>query len=83
MLTMEVAVIIMGYGGTPTAALLVDVEGFNVIDIHRRSMRSGKKIDWLNAGKCPILTAEPRLAERVRITLHACFHEKRQGGMPN
>ncbi len=62
---MEMVVIGMGYVGIPTAALFADVEGFNVIGVQRRSKRSGWKIDYLNAGKCPIGGDEPGLAELI------------------
>jgi UDP-N-acetyl-D-mannosaminuronic acid dehydrogenase len=62
---MEIVVIGMGYVGIPTAALLADVDGFNVVGVQRRSMRSGWKIDHLNAGKSPIEGDEPGLAELI------------------
>jgi len=49
----------MGYVGIPCAALLADVEGFDVTGIQRRSARSGWKLDVLNAGKSPIEGDEP------------------------
>jgi len=55
----------MGYVGIPAAALFANVEGFNVIGVQRRSKRSGWKIDYLNAGKCPIEGDEPGLAELI------------------
>jgi len=55
----------MGYAGIPTAAILANIEGFNVIGVQRRSKRSGWKIDYLNAGKCPIRGNEPGLAELI------------------
>ena len=39
--TLNVVVIGMGYVGIPCAALLADVDGFNVIGVQRRSERSG------------------------------------------
>jgi UDP-N-acetyl-D-mannosaminuronic acid dehydrogenase len=45
--------------------MLANVEGFNVIGVQRRSKRSGWKIDYLNAGKCPIEGDEPGLAELI------------------
>jgi len=62
---MEIAVIGMGYVGIPSAAMFADVDGFRVIGIQRRSKRSGWKIDWLNAGKCPIAGDEPGLAKLI------------------
>ena len=47
---LEIVVIGMGYVGIPMAALLADVEGYNVTGLQRRSKRSGWKIDYLNAG---------------------------------
>ena len=55
----------MGYVGIPTAALLADVPGFNVVGVQRRSRRSGWKIDHLNAGKSPIEGDEPGLGELI------------------
>ena len=63
--TKTIVVIGMGYVGIPCAALLADVEGFNVIGLQRRSERSGWKIEWLNAGKCPFEGDEPGLAELI------------------
>lgn len=60
-----IVVIGMGYVGIPCAALFADVPGFRVIGVQRRSERSGWKIDWLNAGKCPIEGEEPGLAELI------------------
>lgn len=62
---MEIVVIGMGYVGIPTAALLADVDGFNVVGVQRRSKRSGWKIDHLNAGKSPIQGDEPGLADLI------------------
>ncbi|RLI69644.1 MAG: nucleotide sugar dehydrogenase [Candidatus Gerdarchaeota archaeon] len=61
----KIAVIGMGYVGIPAAALLADVDGFEVIGIQRRSKRSGWKIEALNRGECPILN-EPELPELIR-----------------
>jgi len=55
----------MGYVGIPAAALFANVESFNVIGVQRKSKRSGWKIDYLNAGKCPIEGDEPGLAELI------------------
>jgi UDP-N-acetyl-D-mannosaminuronic acid dehydrogenase len=66
----KIVVIGMGYVGIPAAALLADVEGFEVIGIQRRSKRSGWKIDDLNQGKNPIKGNEPGLAELIeRVVL--------------
>jgi UDP-N-acetyl-D-mannosaminuronic acid dehydrogenase len=59
----KIAVVGMGYVGIPCAALLADVDGFEVIGIQRRSNRSGWKIDVLNQGQCPIEGNEPGLLE--------------------
>ncbi len=63
----KVAVIGMGYVGIPIAALLADTGSFQVVGIQRRSQRSGWKIDYINAGKCPIKNEPglPELIERV------------------
>jgi len=61
----HVVVIGMGYVGIPCAALFADVPGFRVTGGQRRSERSGGKIDWLNAGKCPFEGEEPGLAELI------------------
>jgi UDP-N-acetyl-D-mannosaminuronic acid dehydrogenase len=55
----------MGYVGIPCAALLADVDGFRVTGVQRRSVRSGWKIDVLNAGQCPFEGDEPGLAELI------------------
>ncbi|MHA1214263.1 MAG: nucleotide sugar dehydrogenase [Candidatus Hodarchaeales archaeon] len=60
-----VCVIGMGYVGIPIAALLADIDGFNVIGIQRRSKRSGWKIDILNSGKSPFKGKEPGLDELI------------------
>ncbi len=65
MTKLDIVVIGMGYTGIPVAAMLANVEGFNVIGVQRRSKRSGWKIDYLNAGKCPIKGDEPGLAELI------------------
>jgi len=65
MTNLEIVVIGMGYTGIPMAAMLADVENFNVVGVQRRSNRSGWKIDFLNAGKCPIGGDEPGLAELI------------------
>jgi UDP-N-acetyl-D-mannosaminuronic acid dehydrogenase len=66
----KIAVFGMGYVGIPAAALLADVDGFDVTGIQRKSERSGWKIDYLNSGKNPIGGDEPGLAELVeRVVL--------------
>jgi UDP-N-acetyl-D-mannosaminuronic acid dehydrogenase len=64
-MNLEIVVIGMGYVGIPTAAMFANVEGFKVTGVQRRSKRSGWKIDYLNAGKCPIGGDEPDLAELI------------------
>ncbi|MBW1714099.1 MAG: nucleotide sugar dehydrogenase, partial [Deltaproteobacteria bacterium] len=59
----KIAVIGMGYVGIPCAALLADVDGFEVTGLQRRSVRSGWKIDVLNEGRSPIEGHEPGLEE--------------------
>lgn len=61
----KIAVVGMGYVGIPIAALLADVQGFDVTGIQRRSQRSGWKIDVLNAGKSPLQGYEPGLDELI------------------
>lgn len=61
----KIVVIGMGYVGIPCAALLADVDGFDVTGLQRRSKRSGWKIDVLNDGKSPIEGDEPGLAELI------------------
>jgi len=51
--------------GIPCAALLADVECFNVTGVQRRSERSGWKIECLNSGKSPFEGDEPGLAELI------------------
>ena len=62
----KIIVVGMGYVGIPAAALLANVDGFNVIGIQRRSKRSGWKIDCLNEGKNPIGGEEPGLSELIK-----------------
>ncbi|NHI82909.1 MAG: nucleotide sugar dehydrogenase [Candidatus Thorarchaeota archaeon] len=64
-LTKKVVVIGMGYVGIPAAALLADVNGFDVTGLQRRSKRSGWKIDILNKGKSPFEGDEPGLDELI------------------
>jgi UDP-N-acetyl-D-mannosaminuronic acid dehydrogenase len=61
----KIAVIGMGYVGIPCAALLAEVDGFEVTGIQRRSKRSGWKIDAINSGKSPIEGDEPGLDELI------------------
>jgi UDP-N-acetyl-D-mannosaminuronic acid dehydrogenase len=64
-LTTKIVVIGMGYVGIPCAALLADVEGYEVVGLQRKSKRSGWKIDVLNSGKSPIEGVEPGLDELI------------------
>lgn len=59
----RIVVIGMGYVGIPAAALLADVDGFDVTGLQRRSARSGWKIDVLNRGESPFEGNEPGLSE--------------------
>jgi len=61
----RITVIGMGYVGIPCAALLADVDGFQVTGLQRRSKRSGWKIEHLNSGKSPFEGDEPGLAELI------------------
>ncbi|NHJ25041.1 MAG: nucleotide sugar dehydrogenase, partial [Candidatus Lokiarchaeota archaeon] len=63
----KIAVIGMGYVGIPIAALLADIDEFQVTGIQRRSKRSGWKIEYINQGKCPIKNEPvlPELLQRV------------------
>jgi UDP-N-acetyl-D-mannosaminuronic acid dehydrogenase len=61
----KITVIGLGYVGIPCAALLADVDGFQIIGLQRRSKRSGWKIDHLNAGKSPFEGDEPGLNELI------------------
>ncbi len=64
-MTRKIAVVGMGYVGIPAAALLADVDGFDVTGVQRRSKRSGWKIETLNNGKSPIEGDEPGLDELI------------------
>ncbi len=64
-MTTKIVVIGMGYVGIPCAALLADVDGFDVTGLQRKSKRSGWKIDVLNSGKSPFEGDEPGLDELV------------------
>jgi len=59
----KIVVIGMGYVGIPIAALLADVDGYDVTGLQRRSKRSGWKIDVLNQGKSPFEGNEPGMTE--------------------
>ncbi|TFF96561.1 nucleotide sugar dehydrogenase [Candidatus Thorarchaeota archaeon] len=61
----KITVIGMGYVGIPAAALLADVDGFDVTGLQRRSKRSGWKIEHLNEGKSPFEGDEPGLGELI------------------
>ncbi|MHA2153030.1 MAG: nucleotide sugar dehydrogenase [Candidatus Thorarchaeota archaeon] len=64
-MVVRITVIGMGYVGIPCAALLADVDGYQVTGLQRRSKRSGWKIEHLNAGKSPFEGDEPGLNELV------------------
>ncbi|TFG94648.1 nucleotide sugar dehydrogenase, partial [Candidatus Thorarchaeota archaeon] len=62
------------YVGIPCAALLADVEGFQVTGLQRRSKRSGWKIEQLNEGKSPFEGNEPGLDELIaRVVAKGSF----------
>ncbi len=61
----KIVVVGMGYVGIPAAALLADVDGYDVTGLQRRSKRSGWKIDVLNSGKSPFEGVEPGLDELI------------------
>jgi UDP-N-acetyl-D-mannosaminuronic acid dehydrogenase len=65
MMTTKIVVIGMGYVGIPCAALLAEVDEFEVVGLQRRSKRSGWKIDVLNSGKSPLEGDEPGLSELI------------------
>ncbi len=70
----KIAVVGMGYVGIPCAALLADVDGFDVTGIQRRSNRSGWKIEVLNQGQCPIEGNEPGLSDLIgRVVTKGSF----------
>ena len=70
----KITVIGMGYVGIPCAALLADVEGFQVTGLQRRSKRSGWKIEQLNEGKSPFEGNEPGLDELIaRVVAKGSF----------
>ena len=64
-MTTNIVVIGMGYVGIPAAALLADVDGYDVTGLQRRSARSGWKIDVLNSGKSPFEGVEPGLDDLI------------------
>ncbi|MFW9911773.1 MAG: nucleotide sugar dehydrogenase, partial [Candidatus Thorarchaeota archaeon] len=61
----KVVVVGMGYVGIPAAALIADVDGYEVVGLQRRSKRSGWKIDVINSGRSPIEGVEPGLDELI------------------
>ncbi|MEM4736168.1 MAG: nucleotide sugar dehydrogenase [Candidatus Thorarchaeota archaeon] len=61
----KIVVVGMGYVGIPAAALLADVDGYDVTGLQRRSRRSGWKIDVLNSGRSPFEGEEPGLDELI------------------
>lgn len=64
----------MGYVGIPCAALLADVDGFQVTGLQRKSKRSGWKIDYLNSGKSPFEGDEPGLDDLIaRVVAKGSF----------
>ncbi|MHA1970751.1 MAG: nucleotide sugar dehydrogenase, partial [Candidatus Thorarchaeota archaeon] len=70
----KIAVIGMGYVGIPCAALLADVDGFQVTGLQRKSKRSGWKIDYINSGKSPFEGDEPGLDDLIaRVVAKGSF----------
>ncbi|MHA1904958.1 MAG: nucleotide sugar dehydrogenase, partial [Candidatus Thorarchaeota archaeon] len=64
----------MGYVGIPCAALLAEVDGFDVTGLQRKSKRSGWKIEVLNNGESPFEGNEPGLAELIaRVVAKGSF----------
>ncbi|MHA1911319.1 MAG: nucleotide sugar dehydrogenase [Candidatus Kariarchaeaceae archaeon] len=61
----KICVIGMGYVGIPVAALLAEVDTFEVFGLQRKSIRSGWKIEVLNSGKSPFEGTEPGLDELI------------------
>jgi UDP-N-acetyl-D-mannosaminuronic acid dehydrogenase len=61
----KIVVVGMGYVGIPCAALLADVDGYDVTGLQRRSKWSGWKIEALNSGKSPFEGVEPGLDELI------------------
>jgi len=73
-MVVKITVIGMGYVGIPCAALLADVEGFQVTGLQRKSKRSGWKIEHLNSGKSPFEGDEPGLNELIaRVVAKGSF----------
>ncbi len=73
-MTTKIVVIGMDYVGIPAAALLADVDDFDVTGLQRRSERSGWKIDMLNSGKSPFEGIEPGLDELIaRVVAKGSF----------
>ncbi len=73
-MVLRITVIGMGYVGIPCAALLSDVDGFQVTGLQRKSKRSGWKIDYLNAGKSPFEGDEPGLDDLIaRVVAKGSF----------
>ena len=71
----KIVVVGMGYVGIPAAALLADVDGYDVTGLQRRSKRSGWKIDVLNSGKSPFEGDEPGLNELIaKVVKKGTFH---------
>ncbi|MHA2162845.1 MAG: nucleotide sugar dehydrogenase [Candidatus Thorarchaeota archaeon] len=70
----KIVVVGMGYVGIPCAALLAEVDGFDVTGLQRRSKRSGWKIEALNNGESPFEGNEPGLAELIaRVVAKGSF----------
>ncbi|MHA2023183.1 MAG: nucleotide sugar dehydrogenase, partial [Candidatus Thorarchaeota archaeon] len=73
-MVLRITVIGMGYVGIPCAALLADVEGFQVTGLQRKSERSGWKIEYINSGKSPFEGDEPGLDDLIaRVVAKGSF----------